>query len=103
MAGSSARRPPRSRTNKNNASTHACRRIVFPWCARGLSGGSVPVDVVFRETLAEPADKSTTLPATDGGCISVRAAGPAQSLAWKLAWLATDWYPQGKDVYDAVS
>jgi hypothetical protein len=40
--------------------------------------------------------------AADGGCVSVRAAGPAQSLAWKLLWLMTDVYPQGKDLYDAV-
>ena len=27
---------------------------------------------------------------------------PALSLAWKLLWLATDTYPQGKDLYDAT-
>ena len=30
-------------------------------------------------------------------------AAPAPlALAWKLLWLATDTYPQGKDLYDAV-
>lgn len=77
------------------------RRVVFPWRATGLPGTAVQVDVVFRETLAEP-DRRIPIPAADGGCISVRAATPAQSLAWKLAWLATDFYPQGKDLYDAV-
>jgi hypothetical protein len=77
------------------------RRVVFPWRVAGLPGGAVQVDVVFRETLAE-SDRRVPIPAADGGCISVRAAGPAQSLAWKLAWLATDSYPQGKDLYDAV-
>lgn len=32
----------------------------------------------------------------------LRAATPELSLAWKLVWLATDMYPQGKDLYDAV-
>jgi hypothetical protein len=77
------------------------RRVVFPWRAAGLPGGAVQVDVVFRESVAEP-DRRLAIPAADGGCISVRAAGPAQALAWKLVWLATDGYPQGKDLYDAV-
>lgn len=77
------------------------RRVVFPWRAAGLPGGAVQVDVVFRESLAEP-DRPAAIPAADGGCIRVRAAGPAQSLAWKLLWLTTDTYPQGKDLYDAV-
>jgi hypothetical protein len=77
------------------------RRIVFPWRAAGLPGGAVQVDVVFGENLAGPA-RRILVPAADGGCVSVRAAGPAQSLAWKLLWLSTDSYPQGKDLYDAV-
>ena len=77
------------------------RRVVFPWRAAGLPGGAVQVDVVFHEALTEP-DRRTPIPAADGGCISLRAAGRAQSLAWKLLWLATDSYPQGKDLYDAV-
>jgi hypothetical protein len=76
-------------------------RVVFPWRADGLPGGAVQVDVVFGEELSEPAGR-VSVPAADGGCVSVRATGPAQSLAWKLLWLVTDWYPQGKDLYDAV-
>jgi hypothetical protein len=77
------------------------RRIVFPWRAAGLPGGAVQVDVVFGENLAEPS-RHALIPAADGGCVSVRAARPAQSLAWKLLWLETDMNPQGKDLYDAV-
>jgi hypothetical protein len=77
------------------------RRVVFPWRADGLPGGVVQVDVVFGETLTEP-DRRGAVRAADEGCVSVRAAGPAQSLAWKLLWLATDACPQGKDLYDAV-
>jgi hypothetical protein len=77
------------------------RRVVFPWRSAGLPGGAVQVDVVFGEHLEEPA-RWLPVPAADGGCVSVRAASPAQSLAWKLLWLETDMYPQGKDLYDAV-
>jgi hypothetical protein len=77
------------------------RRVVFPWRADGLPGGAAQVDVVFGEELAEPA-RWVAVPVADGGCVSVRAAGPAQSLAWKLLWLTTDMYPQGKDLYDAI-
>ncbi|MDB5311512.1 MAG: hypothetical protein JWO38_5714 [Gemmataceae bacterium] len=77
------------------------RRVVFPWRADGLPGGAVQVDVVFGEELSEPARRAS-VPAADGGCVSVRAAGPVQSLAWKLLWLMTDMHPQGKDLYDAV-
>src|SRR5439155_1284533 len=77
------------------------RRWVDQRRADGLPGGAVQVDVVFGEELTEPA-RRVSVPAADGGCVSVRAAGPAQSLAWKLLWLTTDMYPQGKDLYDAV-
>ena len=77
------------------------RRVVFPWHADGLPGGAVQVDVVFGEELSEPA-RRLPVPAADGGCVSLRAASPAQSLAWKLVWLMSDMHPQGKDLYDAV-
>ncbi|PYC74957.1 hypothetical protein C7C45_03455 [Micromonospora arborensis] len=32
----------------------------------------------------------------------VLAAPAPLALAWKLLWLATDRYPQGKDLYDAA-
>ena len=92
------------------------RRAVFPWQAAGLPGvhvdvvarqagglpgGFVQVDVVFGERLADP-DLRMSIPVADGGCVSVRAASPAQSLAWKLLWLSGDMHAQGKDLYDAV-
>lgn len=33
---------------------------------------------------------------------TVWSAGKEVSLAWKLLWLETDIYPQGKDLYDAA-
>lgn len=79
----------------------AGRRVVFPWQTPGLPGGSVQVDVVFGEELPDEPVR-VPVPAADGGCVTTWAAGPAQSLAWKLLWLDTDMYPQGKDLYDAV-
>jgi Nucleotidyl transferase AbiEii toxin, Type IV TA system len=76
-------------------------RLVFPWRAEGLPGAAVQVDVVLGEPLADP-DRRVSIALADGGATSVRAATPAQSLAWKLAWLTTDIWPQGKDLYDAV-
>ncbi|MFO0825307.1 MAG: nucleotidyl transferase AbiEii/AbiGii toxin family protein [Gemmataceae bacterium] len=77
------------------------RRVVFPWRAAGLPGAGVQVDIVFRETIPTP-DRRLPIPLVDRGCVSVRSVSAAQSLAWKLRWLAGDMYPQGKDLYDAV-
>ena len=77
------------------------RRVVFPWRDDALPGGVVQIDAVFGEPLDLPVTRMP-VPVADGGCVTVRGAGPSQSLAWKLLWLATDLYPQGKDLYDAV-
>lgn len=72
------------------------RRLVLPWSAPGLPGGHVQLDFVFNEPLPaapEPADVAG---------VRLQAATRELSLAWKLVWLATDLYPQGKDLYDAV-
>ena len=79
----------------------AGRRIVFPWTAEGLPPGQVQMDVVFSEELfAAPILMQIPLP--DGATIPVWAATKEMSLAWKLLWLETDSYPQGKDLYDAA-
>ncbi|MDX3537927.1 nucleotidyl transferase AbiEii/AbiGii toxin family protein [Streptomyces sp. MB09-01] len=72
------------------------RRLVLPWSAPGLPGGQVQLDFVFNERLPAPPE-----PADVSG-VRLQAATPELSLAWKLVWLATDMYPQGKDLYDAV-
>ncbi|MCX2181754.1 nucleotidyl transferase AbiEii/AbiGii toxin family protein [Streptomyces sp. SKN60] len=71
-------------------------RLVIPWTAPGLPGGQVQLDFVFNEPLPLPAE-----PAEVAG-VRVTAAGRELSLAWKLMWLLSDMYPQGKDLYDAV-
>ncbi|BEL08252.1 hypothetical protein Q0Z83_064430 [Actinoplanes sichuanensis] len=74
------------------------RRLVIPFSAPGVPDGSIQIDVVFGEHL--PIDpKPIMLP---GVGTPVLAATAELSLAWKLLWLATDRYPQGKDLYDAV-
>ncbi|MGR7003196.1 nucleotidyl transferase AbiEii/AbiGii toxin family protein [Yinghuangia aomiensis] len=82
------------------------RRLVLPWHADGLPSGSVQLDFVFNERIPHTPE-FTRIPArhADHGNAAghrILAATAAQSLAWKLLWLVTDTYPQGKDLYDAV-
>ncbi|MDA2810283.1 nucleotidyl transferase AbiEii/AbiGii toxin family protein [Nocardiopsis sp. RSe5-2] len=72
------------------------RRVVIPWSWEDLPRGSVQIDVVFREPLPEEPVRAVV------GREEVLAASPELSLAWKVLWLFTDTYPQGKDLYDAV-
>ncbi len=74
------------------------RRLVVPFGVAGAPDGHVQIDIVFGEQLPLPPE-TVTVP----GMASPLLAAPAPlSLAWKLLWLATDCYPQGKDLYDAV-
>jgi hypothetical protein len=76
------------------------KRIVFPWKVDNLPL-EIQMDVVFGEELfIDPI--LTKIPTSDGDNILVRSASPELSLAWKLLWLETDSYPQGKDLYDAT-
>ncbi|WP_231925367.1 nucleotidyl transferase AbiEii/AbiGii toxin family protein [Micromonospora purpureochromogenes] len=74
------------------------RRLVLPFTTDGGLIGSVQADFVFNEHL--PLAPITIR--LDGVDRPVQAASAELSLAWKLLWLATDMYPQGKDLYDAV-
>ncbi|MFJ7279061.1 nucleotidyl transferase AbiEii/AbiGii toxin family protein [Kitasatospora sp. NPDC098663] len=74
------------------------RRLVLPWSAPGVPGGTVQLDFVFTEHLPVPPE-SYQLPGVTGRLF---AATPQLSLAWKILWLASDDHPQGKDLYDAV-
>ena len=77
------------------------RRIVFPYTADGEPPGQVQIDVVFgEELLIRP--EIIFLPFLNGNVIGLKAATKEQSLAWKMQWLVTDSFPQGKDLYDAV-
>jgi hypothetical protein len=72
------------------------RRLVLPWVAPGLPGGQVQLDFVFNEQLpAEPVRQTVS-------GVPLMTATRELSLAWKVLWLVTDLYPQGKDLYDAV-
>ncbi|WP_327001039.1 nucleotidyl transferase AbiEii/AbiGii toxin family protein [Dactylosporangium sp. NBC_01737] len=74
------------------------RRLAIPFRADGVPGGTVQVDLVFGEHLPMPPEP-VTLPGADR---PVLAAPAPLALAWKLLWLLTDSYPQGKDLYDAA-
>ncbi|MEV7358320.1 nucleotidyl transferase AbiEii/AbiGii toxin family protein [Kitasatospora sp. NPDC091276] len=74
------------------------RRLVLPWSAPGVPGGTVQLDFVFTEHLPVPPE-SYQLPGVTGRLF---AATPELSLAWKILWLASDDHPQGKDLYDAI-
>ncbi|MFE4972904.1 nucleotidyl transferase AbiEii/AbiGii toxin family protein [Kitasatospora sp. NPDC056651] len=74
------------------------RRLVLPWSAPGVPGGTVQLDFVFTEHLPVPPE-SFRLPGVAGPLL---AATPQLSLAWKVLWLISDDHPQGKDLYDAV-
>jgi len=77
------------------------QRFLVPWSAPGLPRGVVQMDLVFGENLPVP-PVLTPMSTSDGDSISIYAATPELALAWKLLWLETDTYPQGKDLYDAV-
>ncbi|MFD4457845.1 nucleotidyl transferase AbiEii/AbiGii toxin family protein [Nocardia sp. NPDC058480] len=81
------------------------RRLVLPWSATepGIPGGSVQLDFVFGEALPEPPLRTeiARLGSSGPGAVLL-AASPQLSLAWKLVWLATDCFPEGKDLFDAV-
>jgi hypothetical protein len=77
------------------------QRLVFPWKATGLPPGELQMDMVFGEEL--PIDPILVdIPSPTGVNRTVWAAGKELSLAWKILWLETDCYPQGKDLYDAA-
>lgn len=76
------------------------KRLAFPWRADGLPPGAVQMDFVFEEELWAPPEV-TEIP-TSRGPVEVMAASKELALAWKLLWLHTDVYPQGKDLYDAT-
>jgi hypothetical protein len=76
------------------------RRLSVPWFS-GKVRDVIQVDVVFREPLQ---DVPTLEVLGDDPAVypSLWFASRAESLAWKLLWLETDSYPQGKDLYDAL-
>jgi hypothetical protein len=77
------------------------RRLVLPWTSSELPPGVVQMDFVFNEQLPQE-PRLTEVVTTGSQPVEVLAASPELSLAWKLLWLETDSYPQGKDLYDAT-
>jgi hypothetical protein len=77
------------------------RRIVFPWEAGSGLAGDVQMDIVFREDLVASPIR-TPVPSNRNHSVVLWTATKEMSLAWKLLWLVSDDYPQGKDLYDAA-
>jgi hypothetical protein len=79
------------------------RRLLADWStADHAQRGTVQLDFAFNEVLPVPAARTHILRGDGGEPVTVWAAGPALSLAWKILWLETDFSPQGKDLYDAT-
>ena len=76
-------------------------RLTFGWSVPGLPPGKTQCDFVFGEPLWDP-PQWHAFPGVSGADYRLRIASPELSLAWKFIWLLTDWYPQAKDLYDAV-
>ena len=68
-------------------------RLVVPWIMDGGAWDVLQLDLVFGEALRRPVE---TLPS------GLRIAPAELALAWKILWLASDMYPQAKDLYDAA-
>jgi hypothetical protein len=78
------------------------RRMMLPWTTSGGQSGDLQLDFVFNESLpADPQLAAVSL-AAELPTARILAATMELSLAWKIQWLVTDWYPQAKDLYDAV-
>lgn len=71
------------------------QRLVVPWSV-GDHAGAVQVDVTGDEEIPGATDRMVV------DDYSISTASIEASLIWKLMWLATDTYPQGKDLFDAV-
>ncbi|MDB5338803.1 MAG: hypothetical protein JWN70_4422 [Planctomycetaceae bacterium] len=77
------------------------RRMVLTWQAEDLPLGTSQMDFSLNDQMWHaPVETTLTLP--EGRSTTVWIASPELSLAWKLLWLGTDTYPQGKDLYDAT-
>jgi len=76
-------------------------RIAFPWQTGDLPPGVIQMDFVFEQKLHRPG-KELAIKMGEHPEVTVICASEEESLAWKLLWLWSDMWPQGKDLYDAV-
>jgi predicted nucleotidyltransferase component of viral defense system len=78
------------------------QRIVIPWACRDVRfNGTVQLDLAFEEAMFSP-PVETELRFAGLPPIRMTTSSREQSLAWKLLWLMTDTFPEGKDLFDAV-
>jgi hypothetical protein len=78
------------------------RRMMLSWTTTGGQYGGLQLDFVFNEPLPTDPQLTAVSLAAELPTARILAATMELSLAWKIQWLVTDWYPQAKDLYDAV-
>lgn len=78
------------------------RRASIPWKREGVASGVVQVDLVFNERMFTEPKLENVCVSPSGEPAPLYVASPEESLAWKVLWLVTDSYPQGKDLFDAA-
>ena len=78
------------------------RRVSIPWKRDGLPAGVVQIDVVFNERLHDETQLENVCVEDGSRPARLRVASRAESLAWKILWLVSDAFPQGKDLFDAA-
>lgn len=77
------------------------RRLTFFTTLEGFDETfPLGVDVVFGQRLRDA--PSPLRLETPHGDATLRAASLRESLAWKLLWLVSDWFPMPKDAFDAM-
>ncbi|MDR2871426.1 MAG: nucleotidyl transferase AbiEii/AbiGii toxin family protein [Xanthomonadaceae bacterium] len=77
-------------------------RLVFPWRVGDLPEGILQMDFVFGEMLWESPVSTRIALSRSSPEVRLMTVTPELSLAWKLMWLESDMYPQGKNLYDAT-
>ncbi|MFO0557668.1 MAG: nucleotidyl transferase AbiEii/AbiGii toxin family protein [Polyangiales bacterium] len=78
------------------------RRLSIPWKREGVAAGVVQVDLVFNERMFVEPRLENVCVSSGGPNARLYVASPEESLAWKILWLTSDCYPQGKDLFDAA-
>ncbi len=74
------------------------RRLVVPFSTPDFPDGRVQIDFVFGDRLLFPPE-DLVVPGVDQPLLAVPA---KQLLAWKLMWLVSGPFAEGKDLYDAA-
>jgi hypothetical protein len=78
------------------------QRLTMPYAIDDAYCGAIQLDFVFGEVFTSEPETATIALSPGNRGVPLRIASKPSSLAWKLCWLLADWYPEAKDLYDAV-